>query len=204
MHAYLIVDQNPERLKDSANKLAIKNNAQILSFSLEKIENVRELIKFSSLTLNKKTIAFIQSIDKASNEAMNAFLKILEEPQENLLFVLGSASALTVPTTVVSRCMVIYQSDDNYSSEYLEFAHEFFQMKEGNRFAQLTKIRTKDAALEFLKKLILGLHANMHSDSKEKLKLANLIGLAQKTMTLINMNGNVVIQLTNFGVQIQP
>ena len=63
-------------------------------------------------------------------------------------------------------------------------------------------MRTKEEAVEFLGKLILGLHSNLHSDSEEKIKFANLISLAQKTITAIQMNGNVVAQLTNFGVQI--
>ncbi|OGM28447.1 hypothetical protein A2962_04805 [Candidatus Woesebacteria bacterium RIFCSPLOWO2_01_FULL_39_61] len=203
MHAYLIVDKNQERVRNKAKELSESGKSQFLNFSLEKIENVRELIKFSALSVSKKTTIFIDNIDKASTEALNAFLKLLEEPQENLEFILGSSSSLNIPQTIVSRCLVIHQEVSGYGYEHSDFADNFFSMSPSDRFGALSKIRTKDEASDFLKKLILGLHARLHEDKDfEKIKLVNLLKLTQKTLISINLNGNVTAQLTNLGVQI--
>src|SRR3989338_1787884 len=185
MHAYLIVDKNQERVRNKAKELSESGKSQFLNFSLEKIENVRELIKFSALSVSKKTTIFI------------------EEPQENLEFILGSSSSLNIPQTIVSRCLVIHQEVSGYGYEHSDFADNFFSMSPSDRFGALSKIRTKDEASDFLKKLILGLHARLHEDKDfEKIKLVNLLKLTQKTLISINLNGNVTAQLTNLGVQI--
>lgn len=203
MHAYLIVDKDQEKVRNKAKDLSEAGKSQFLTFSLEKIENVRELIKFSTLSVGKKTTIFINNIDSASTEALNAFLKLLEEPQENLEFILGSSSSLNIPQTIVSRCLVINQEVSGYGYEHSDFAHEFYSMSSSDRFSALSKIKTKDEASEFLKKLIFGLHARLHSDKDfEKIKLVNLLRLAQKTLLSINLNGNVTAQLTNLGAQI--
>lgn len=202
MHAYLIIDQNPDSINKRAHEIAEKYFAKILTYSLDKISEVRELIKFTSLTFNHKTAIFIQNIDNASNEALNAFLKLLEEPQENLLFVLGSSSELTIPQTITSRCQVIIPKSSNYDTNNILFAEKFTEMTKSERLLTLSKLKTREESIEFLNKLIQGLHAELHSNPSDFLKLRNYIILNQKTLTSLNMNGNVVAQLTNLGIQL--
>src|SRR3989344_6067449 len=152
MHAYLIVDKNQERVRNKAKELSESGKSQFLNFSLEKIENVRELIKFSALSVSKKTTIFIDNIDKASTEALNAFLKLLEEPQENLEFILGSSSSLNIPQTIVSRCLVIHQEVSGYGYEHSDFADNFFFHESLGQIRSVIKNKNQRRSLRFFEK----------------------------------------------------
>lgn len=74
-----------------------------------KIEPVRQLIY--DLTLKpveaKRRIARLLSFDAANAETMNALLKTLEEPPENVVLLLTAESPEALLPTIVSRCEVI-------------------------------------------------------------------------------------------------
>ena len=73
MHAFLLVNNDPI-------EFAKKQHAKVIPFTLQKIEDVRELKKFVKFSLSEKTAILIENIDTATPEAANAFLKNLEEP----------------------------------------------------------------------------------------------------------------------------
>lgn len=71
------------------------------------IENIREMrkkIALSPQSANKKVVLALD-IDKIKQESLNAFLKSLEEPLPNVIFILTASSA--VLKTIESRCFIV-------------------------------------------------------------------------------------------------
>src|SRR6266478_7022090 len=114
MHAYLLVGQNSEELRIKSEELAKKFGAKIMEYPLQKIEDVRNLNNFLRLTITEPTLIYVPNIHEAGTEALNAFLKNLEEPQDNLFFVLTAPSTRKILPTIVSRCQVIKISNAKY------------------------------------------------------------------------------------------
>ena len=54
-----------------------------------------------------KTIILISNIEKMRKEAANAFLKLLEEPSENMVFILTTDHIHSLLPTITSRCQII-------------------------------------------------------------------------------------------------
>ena len=70
------------------------------------VDNIRD-IKDSVLiapTSSKYKIYIIDEVHMLSNSAWNAFLKTLEEPPQNVIFILATTEIQKVPITVLSRC----------------------------------------------------------------------------------------------------
>ena len=106
MHAYLLISQN-SNLKPQIDDLAKKLHAKIMDFPLVKIEDVRNLNNLIRLSFAEPTLIVSENIHEAGEEALNAFLKNLEEPQENIYFVLTAPSVRKVLPTIVSRCQIV-------------------------------------------------------------------------------------------------
>ncbi|HSW71573.1 MAG TPA: AAA family ATPase [Gammaproteobacteria bacterium] len=74
------------------------------------IEAIREIIEFIKLKVPgsglRRTI-LIENAQLLSHEAQNALLKILEEPQEDTIFILTTPYEQSLLPTIVSRCQKI-------------------------------------------------------------------------------------------------
>ena len=72
-----------------------------------KIETIRRAEEILSLRPyeGKKKVLIVDDADKMNISAANAFLKTLEEPPDNSIIVLVSASPDRLPDTIRSRCM---------------------------------------------------------------------------------------------------
>ena len=70
------------------------------------VENIRELIENVNVasTSGKYKIYIIDEVHMLTNQAWNAFLKTLEEPPSNVIFILATTDIQKVPITVLSRC----------------------------------------------------------------------------------------------------
>lgn len=70
------------------------------------VENIRELIENVSVasTSSKYKIYIIDEVHMLTTAAWNAFLKTLEEPPSNVIFILATTDIQKVPITVLSRC----------------------------------------------------------------------------------------------------
>ncbi len=73
------------------------------------IDRIRELKKKSGMTSfsGKNRIVIISSADKMGDAASNSILKLLEEPPENMYFVLTVNEAGLLLPTIRSRCQLI-------------------------------------------------------------------------------------------------
>src|SRR4030065_2729676 len=96
MHAYLLVGQDNSNLKNKISNLAKKLHAKIMEFPLSKIDDTRSLNNLIRLSFSEPTLIVCSNIHEAGDEALNALLKNLEEPQENIYFDLTAPSARSV------------------------------------------------------------------------------------------------------------
>lgn len=167
MHAFLLINTNPL-------EFAKKNKAKILSFVLQKIEDARELKKLVKFSFAEKTAIVIENIDTATTETANAFLKNLEEPNENLIYILTATNLNNVLPTIISRCEIVKV----HSTQYIV-------QRKNIDYKTALNIKDRDEAIKFVEDLIF-------TDD-------NFINKENYLRTLINLkaNGNVSLQLTN-------
>ncbi len=199
MHAYLIVGRDHVDVENKVRNFVEKLGVKPLEFSINKIENVRELGKFLSLTQPENTVILLRDIDNSSPDALNAFLKNLEEPQKNVVFLLTAASENRVLPTILSRCQVIRAGAEKLivDSEKNDEIQNFLNNSISERFKYLDKIKKRDEAIIFIKDTINIVHDEIKVGEKDYNYLANQIKFLQKTLDALNQNGNVTIHLTN-------
>lgn len=199
MHAYLFVGREEESIDAEIAKRAKKLGARVLEYSFAKIEEVRSLNKFVSLSITEPTAVIAKHIENASSETLNAFLKNLEEPQENLYYFLTTSSIYKVLPTIVSRCEVVRVKNINPIPEDSEIV-KFIELPVGKKMVFIDKIRKRDEALIFLENLIEILHRKL-IEGEENLKyFGSFVSFAERAFQNIQGNGNVTLQLTNLVV----
>jgi DNA polymerase III delta prime subunit len=212
MHSYLITSQNQNLIQNEINNLVNKNKLKPYLFEIKSISDVKELNIFLKHTIEKSSGIIIKEIDKASEEALNAFLKNLEEPQKYIVFVLSASSIYTVLPTIVSRCQII---NLNISPEIssTSLLKEFLSKESSDKLSYVSNIKDRQDALLFIKELLYQAHAMIHlnklppdvakgSYSFYK-KISSFIKLTQRTNDALNFNGNVNLHLTNFVLSLE-
>ncbi len=70
---------------------------------VENIRSMREEIVFSPAKC-KYRVYIVDEVHMLSAGAFNAFLKILEEPPEHIIFILATTELHKIPATIISRC----------------------------------------------------------------------------------------------------
>lgn len=197
MHAYLIIGARGEETRQKADETAKKLKAKILEFPLAKIEDTRELNSFTSLKVSQPIAILINSIDEATTEALNAFLKNLEEPQENLFYILTARSINAVLPTIVSRCQVVKTINIKGPKVNNKDIEKFIDMPIREKLSYIDKIKRREEAEEFVENLIITTHNFLHKGEKNYLKISKNLRVETDAFKAIRANGNVVIQLTN-------
>jgi len=195
MHAYLIVANDQNLVEDEIEKIIKKNKLARLDYSTSKIDEVRQLSSFLKLKLNKPTAVVLQDIQNSTEEALNAFLKNLEEPQANVHFILTTDSTQRILPTILSRCQIIHtrkktQPDDRQIAP-------FFSEESKKRFEMIENIRARQDAVSFLKSCLNYLHIRLTTQKGDLKDLTDNISVVQKSLTYIEANGNVNLQLSN-------
>jgi DNA polymerase III delta prime subunit len=192
MHAFLLIGTNNKQLKEKTKELAEKLNAKIMEFPLVKIDDVRNLNSLIRLSFSEPTLIISENIEEATEEALNAFLKNLEEPQENIYFALTATSIKKVLPTIVSRCQIIKIRDVEQGTQNEEVAIQFLDMLPSLKLGFIDKIKDRDEAIDFVESLIFFLN--------KKRNLTNM-ELLLKTRTCLKANGNVNLHLLNLVTQ---
>lgn len=68
------------------------------------IRELRESVNFPP-AVGEKKVYIIDEVHMLSKEAFNGFLKTLEEPPENVVFILATTEPQKLPQTILSRCI---------------------------------------------------------------------------------------------------
>lgn len=71
---------------------------------VENIRELRESVKYPP-AVGRKKVYIIDEVHMLSTGASNALLKTLEEPPENVMFILATTDPQKLPQTILSRCM---------------------------------------------------------------------------------------------------
>ncbi len=71
--------------------------------SIDDVRDLRDKIAFAPIDGRFK-VYIIDEVHMLTREAFNALLKTLEEPPDNVVFVLATTEAHKIPETIVSRC----------------------------------------------------------------------------------------------------
>lgn len=200
MHAFLIIGSSEKGIADSIEKLAKKLGAKILEFPLQKIEDARYLAKLTSLAIDKPTAYIIRDVHRATTEALNSFLKNLEEPQENLYYILTAASDRAVLPTIVSRCEIIKAKSEKRTADS-EDVKEFLEKTIGERLAYCDRIKDRGEAKKLTEAIINFLHSSLLETDKNQAEIAKNLEISTETLNNLEANGNVNLQLTNMSVK---
>lgn len=106
------LDENNRPCGQCANCRSIKEGTfmdviEIDAASNNGVDNIRELresVKYPP-AVGRKKIYIIDEVHMLTSGAANALLKTLEEPPENVIFILATTDPQKLPQTILSRCM---------------------------------------------------------------------------------------------------
>ena len=132
-----------------------KGKGKTDSISVDEIRNiVRDSIIIPGEAVRK--VYVLTDIDKRmGKEALNAFLKTLEEPTQDILFLLTAESTKTLPVTILSRCATLNISTQaEFQENDLALAREILKgiidTKELPLLKATSALSTRQKALEVL------------------------------------------------------
>lgn len=195
MHAYLIIGGTTENIETKITELIKDVNGVRTDFILQKISDVRNLENDTKLTKSEPTVFVIKDIDSSTVEALNAFLKTLEEPNKNTFFILTTKTKRSVLPTIISRCQIIILKPE-VSTKISKLADLLISKDIDGLFTLISEIKDRSEAVLILTEAQSYLHSNIsNTDTKEV--FAKLLDILTKTQHLIERNGNIKIQLTN-------
>jgi DNA polymerase III subunit delta' len=194
MQAFLLLGEENLYRREKISEMSKTLSAKIIFNPIIKTEDIKSLNKLLRLSFSEPTVFVCENIQNATPEAMNAFLKNLEEPQPNVYFILTANSLKSVLPTISSRCQIIRIKTEEHVIINNDRVIEFFNSNSGKKFQIIDKLKLRDDAIEFLNDLIYytsGVHNFQFSD------------IFLKTLKNIKMNGNISLQLTNLIVKME-
>ena len=172
------------------------------------VEEIRNITRDTAIIPNDadRKVYILENADKRMGaESLNAFLKTLEEPSQDILFLLSVSNLKALPQTVLSRCTVFtLESEYSVSEETKENAIGILQgildINELSLLKATWVLNSRKNALEILPVVraylcdALSLSVNAQSLSKEeisaklqkKLTKSKLIGLMDATSDAIS------------------
>lgn len=182
------------------------------------VEEIREINKDTAVRPHEahRKVYILENADKRMGaEALNAFLKTLEEPSQDILFVLTAENTKALPVTILSRCTVLtLESSDEIDEEAMDTAEDILtallDQKEMTLLKALSVLSTRQKALEILPVLRLILcdalslsvgvegiyNSKVTQNLKKRLTKQKLIALIDVTSEAINKtNRNVGLPL---------
>lgn len=134
MYAVCTSDSKPCKTCEQCHKAEIKGHADISYPRPENksktysIEQMRNIIKDSYILPNEanaKVYVFEEADNRLTDIAQNSFLKLLEEPPQNVYFILLCESAQKLLVTILSRCTVVrLKNEVRISEKALEYAEK--------------------------------------------------------------------------------
>lgn len=163
MHSYLITGKSQEERQEFARNFLIEKNAietiELLTPKTKHyIKSIKDLIHrlhLKSADSERPRGVLIEDAHLLTTEAANSFLKTLEEPPGDTIFVLTASNRELVLETITSRCSVIELGIRNYElgEEEKNKAQEVFEKltkaRVGERLKFLEALGTRQEAIDF-------------------------------------------------------
>jgi DNA polymerase III delta prime subunit len=196
MHAYLIIGKDEGAIEEKISLLLKELKTKRFDTIVNKINDVRDLSRFTKLGQSEPISIIIKDIDSASLEALNSFLKSLEEPLENINYILTAKSFSNIPETILSRCKIIrlVGVGDKVNSE--NFSKKFLNYSLSEKMNYISGVKTKEDTQIFAQTMIIGVHSLLGKSTSSK--YAKILKSAEDLLKAIKANGNIQLHLTNF------
>ena len=147
--------------------------------SVENIRQIRQEVQYATVDV-KYRVYIIDEAHMLTTSAFNALLKTLEEPPQNVVFILATTEQHKIPVTILSRCL---RFEFNRLSEENLVKNLKFVLKNEN-------IEYDEEAIGYIAKLAdggmrdaLSILERCISESSEKLTyedVVNIIGATHK------------------------
>ncbi len=132
-----------------------KGSGKTNAISVEEIRNITGDTAVRPHEAVRKVYVLHNADKRMGQEAMNAFLKTLEEPSQDILFILTAENTKAMPVTILSRCTVLtLESSKAISEETMEVVENILEAlldsKEITLLKALSVLTTRQKALEIL------------------------------------------------------
>lgn len=154
--------------------------------SVDNIRQIRQEVVYSTATL-KYRVYIIDEAHMLSTSACNALLKTLEEPPENVIFILATTEEYKILPTILSRCV------------RFEFKKINIQQI-SNRLKEILKkedIKYEDKAIEYISKLADGSLRDALSILERSIDTTESAITYDRVVTLIgNVDKDILYNLT--------
>lgn len=226
MHSFLFISKDSKICQQIVREMIDKFNIspfnfhEIVPVNSIGIADVRNLnrILIQKPYHSQKRLIVLKQMEKATLEAQNALLKLLEEPTFHTYIILLSNNINKLLPTVVSRCQIIRRGKEykqNIKGKYLQNGQEAEQYKilqelmtasSGERliFCQ-NKIKDKQQASQFLENISMSIQRNLEKDFQEGLKIkemAKLLAKIESARKFIegNINYKLVVDILLLGL----
>lgn len=112
------------------NKEYFKLRQKKGSISIDTVRKLQDYVHVTPME-SKWRIVVIAHADRMTTEGINAFLKILEEPPSNVIFILITPEKLSLPQTIISRSQLVI-----FSPLPIELQKKILRDKSINRFGR--------------------------------------------------------------------
>lgn len=199
MHALLLIGTDKKGIEEKIKKEANDRNSRVIYYPSQKISDIKEIASFTKLSRKKPVLIVCEDVNTASSEALNAFLKILEDPGENISFALTAENTSQVLPTIVSRCRVIKIGNKDLSEKTVQKVKMFLKSPPGGKIQMLEKIKTREQALSLVQSTMSYAHTNLKDDTKINYQI---LEECQLTLDRLKSNANVKLQILNFGMRL--
>jgi len=197
MHAYLLVGKDKDKINEKVTEIVKELKALRYDHELAQIAQVRELKSFIQLKVDKPVVIVAQNIESASTAALNAFLKMLEEPQNSIYFILTTNNLHRVIPTVQSRCQIIRLTNNYEYDKTLTPQYDVLMGKSiSDKFMLVSEYKDRQDAVSFLNSFIFFLY-KVHKKDNESTQTLAILVVAEETLLRLRQNGNVKLQLAN-------
>ncbi len=182
------------------------------------VEEIRRITKDTALSPNeapRKVYVLFDADKRMGKESMNAFLKTLEEPSQDILFILTAENVKAVPETILSRCAILtleshFEASEDIREAVEEIAKGLTASSELMLLKALAALSSRQQALDILTLLrlvlvdALSLSVGSRALSEEQLssplaqkftksKIIRLIDVTSDAINKINRNVSLVL-----------
>ncbi len=210
MHAYLVTGKTSKARLEWANHFFSKAAiGEIVNIEEEKnivIESIRKLarrLSFSAQDPETGRGVVIENAHLLTEEAANAFLKTLEDPPGNTIFILTAPNKDVVLETIASRAShidlgpAIFETTDVEKQEAQKLFEKLVKGRVGERLQFLDTIENREAAIKFCTgQVIIAREAMLRDIQKIPTPAVYPPLLYLLSSTLDDLEANVNVKLT--------
>lgn len=124
------------KVKENKYGDIIRYNGEVETIKKPDISYIQDTFKKSSLE-GKAKIYILENIENATKEAMNALLKMLEEPMDGTFAIFTAKNSNRVLPTILSRCQVIEIQQDSKEALIKQIVDKDIELAHANILAEL-------------------------------------------------------------------